>query len=276
MYTLTKEQQVSVISALLEGNSIRSIERMTGIHRDTICRLLVKTGQHCAAIMDAMMQGLDCKYLECDEIWTYVGKKRRHVRTDDAPELGDQWVFVALDADSKLIPSYVVGKRTKQTTMTFVQDLVKRIGNRPQITTDGFRFYVEAIEEHFGSEVDFAQLVKLFGDYGQHDSETKYSPSPIMEVISRVWQGNPDPYRISTSYVERHNLTMRMHMRRFTRLTNAFSKKLENLKAAVALHLAHYNFCRVHSSLRITPAMAAGISSSVWEVENLLPRGNLN
>jgi IS1 family transposase len=147
--------------------------------------------------------------------------------------------------------------------MAFVHDLAKRIETRAQLTTDGFRFYVEAIEEHFGSEIDYAQLVKLFGDYGQHDSETKYSPSPIMEVISRIWQGNPDPYRISTSYVERHNLTMRMHMRRFTRLTNAFSKKLENLKAAVALHLAHYNFCRVHSSLRITPAMAAGISSSV-------------
>src|SRR5579872_1810759 len=274
MYTLSKAQQIAVVSALLEGNSIRSIERMTGIHRDTICRLLVKTGQHCARLMDAKMRGLTCKYLECDEIWTYVGKKKRHVRSNDSPEMGDQWVFIALDADTKLIPSFVVGKRTKQTTMTFVNDVAKRITNRPQMTTDGFRFYVEAIESAFGADVDFAQLIKLFGDYGQHDSEAKYSPSPIMEVISRICQGNPDPYRISTSYVERHNLTMRMHMRRFTRLTNAFSKKLDNLKAAVALHLAHYNFCRVHSSLRITPAMAAGISSSVWGVENLLPCGN--
>lgn len=249
VYTLSIQQQKTVISALLEGNSIRSIEGMTGIHRDTICRLLVKAGQHCAQIMDAKMRGLNCKYLECDEIWTYVGKKRRNVRSDDSPEMGDQWVFVALDADTKLIPSFVVGKRTKQTTIAFVKDVAKRITNRPQVTTDGFRFYVDAIENEFGSEVDFAQLVKLFGDYGQHDSEAKYSPSPIMEVISRVCSGTPDLDRISTSYVERQNLTMRMQMRRFTRLTNAFSKKLENLKAAIALHFAHYNFCRVHFEL---------------------------
>ncbi len=216
------------------------------------------------------MRSLNCKYLECDEIWTYVGKKRRNVRSDDSPEMGDQWVFVALDADTKLIPSFVVGKRTKQTTMAFVGDVAKRITNRPQLTTDGFRFYVEAIEEHFGAEVDFAQLVKLFGDYGQHDSETKYSPSPIMEVISRIWTGDPDPNRVSTSYVERQNLTMRMQMRRFTRLTNAFSKKLGNLKAAIALHFAYYNFCRIHKSLRITPAMEAGITDHVWTIAELL------
>lgn len=191
MYTLTEAKQLAVISSLVEGNSVRSTERMTSVHRDTICRLLVKTGQHCAAIMDAKMLSLDCKFLECDEIWTYVGKKRRNVRPEDSPEIGDQWVFVALDADTKLIPSFIVGKRTKQTTLTFAKDIAKRITNRPQMTTDGFRFYVEAIESEFGSEVDFAQLIKLFGDYGQHDSDAKYSPSPIMEVISRIWQGDP-------------------------------------------------------------------------------------
>jgi IS1 family transposase len=271
MYTLSQQQKVTVVSALLEGNSIRSIERMTGIHRDTIMRLLVKTGEHCAALMDQKMRGLNCPYIECDEIWTFVGKKRRNVRFDDSPEVGDQWVYVALDADTKLIPTFVVGKRSKQVTFDFINDLAKRIGNKPQITTDGFRFYVEAIEQKFGSEVNYAQLIKLFGDYGQHDSEGKYSPGAITEVISRIWQGTPDPSRISTSYVERQNLTMRMQMRRFTRLTNAFSKKLENLKAATALHFAHYNFCRIHSSLRITPAMAAGISQNIWGVENLLP-----
>lgn len=264
------DRATKALQCLLEGCSVRSTERLTGLNRNTILSLLVIAGQKCQQLMDAKMRSLNCKYLECDEIWTYVGKKRRNVRSDDSPEMGDQWVFVALDADTKLIPSFVVGKRTKQTTMAFVGDVAKRITNRPQLTTDGFRFYVEAIEEHFGAEVDFAQLVKLFGDYGQHDSETKYSPSPIMEVISRIWTGDPDPNRVSTSYVERQNLTMRMQMRRFTRLTNAFSKKLGNLKAAIALHFAYYNFCRIHKSLRITPAMEAGITDHVWTIAELL------
>lgn len=271
MYKLTKEQQVSVISALLEGNSIRSIERMTGIHRDTICRLLVRVGENCEYIMHHKLRGLQLTKIECDEIWTYVGKKHKQFRSDDPPQVGDQWVFVAMDADTKLVPCYTVGKRSEYTTVRFMWDLAHRVDNRFQLTTDGYTFYRKAVPMAFADDVDFAQLMKLYGDYGQHDAATKYSPCPIVEVISKVRSGSPDPRYISTSYIERQNLTMRMHMRRFTRLTNAFSKKLENLKAAVALHFAHYNFCRVHSSLRITPAMAAGISSSVWGVENLLP-----
>jgi IS1 family transposase len=271
MNILSNDKKLRVISSLIEGNSVRSTERMTGIHRDTICRLLVETGEHCALLLDAHMRNLQCKLIQCDEIWTFVGKKQRHVRKADAAELGDQWVFVALDAETKLIPAYTVGKRTAASTFSFIDDLAKRVATkRPQITTDGFRFYVNAIEDCFGADVDFAQLIKLYGDYGQHDSAGKYSPSPIIEVISRIKQGTPDERHISTSFVERQNLTMRMHMRRFTRLTNAFSKKLENLKAACALHFCHYNFCRVHSSLRVTPAMAAGISNEIWPLSQLL------
>ena len=276
MYTLQTEQKLRVIAALLEGNSIRSIERITGVHRDTICRLLVATGKTASALLDAHLQNLKCRFIQCDEIWTFVGKKARRVRDDDSPELGDQWVFVAMDEETKLIPSYVVGKRTAVSTYNLIHDLAQRITNRPQITTDGFRFYIRAIEDCFGADVDFAQLVKLYGDFGQHDSETKYSPSPILEIISKIYQGNPQPERICTSHVERQNLTMRMQMRRFTRLTNAYSKKLENLKAACALHFAHYNFCRIHQSLRVTPAMAANVTNHVWSLETLLQNEVVN
>jgi IS1 family transposase len=271
MNTLKLEKKLSVISSLIEGNSVRSTERMTGVHRDTICRLLVEVGQHCAQVLDMNLQGLTCKQVQCDEIWCFVGKKARHVREGDSPDMGDQWVFVAMDAETKLVPAHIVGKRTAFTTLQLVSDLAARLRNRPQITTDGFRFYIGAIEESFGSEVDFAQLIKLYGDYGQHDAgPARYSPPPIMETITRIIQGTPDEGHISTSYVERQNLTMRMQMRRFTRLTNAFSKKLENLKAACALHFAHYNFCRVHQTLRVTPAMAAGIANQIWPIERLL------
>jgi IS1 family transposase/transposase-like protein len=267
---ISEEVAGRAIQCLIEGCSIRSTERMTGLHRDTIMQLLVLAGEKCSRLMNEKMRDLQCKFIECDEIWTYVGKKQRRIRKDDSADFGDQWVFVALDADTKLIPCYTIGKRSAGTTREFIDDLSQRLANRVQITTDGFRFYVNAIEQAFGSEIDFAQLVKLYGDYGQHDSATKYSPNPIIEVISKVRQGEPDAERISTSFVERQNLTMRMQMRRFTRLTNAFSKKLDNLKAAIALHFAHYNFCRVHKTLRVTPAMEAGLTDHVWSVAELL------
>jgi len=270
MYTLSAEKKLAVISALVEGNSIRAISRMTDVDRNTISSLLVSTGERCTDLLDGSMRGLRCKFIQCDEIWTFVQKKQRRVRQGDSPEFGDQWVFVAMDADTKLVPTYLVGKRTATSTFSFIKDLEGRLTNRPQITTDGFRFYISAIEDCFGMEVDFAQLVKLYGDYGQHDAAAKYSPNPIVEIITKIQQGQPDEQHISTSYVERQNLTMRMHMRRFTRLTNAFSKKLENLKAACALHFAHYNFCRVHSSLRVTPAMAAGVAMEIWPLQSLL------
>jgi IS1 family transposase len=270
MYTLTTDKKLAVLSALVEGNSIRSISRMTGVDRNTITSLLLKTGDTCNALMDGAMRNLHCGFVQADEIWCYVGKKGKRLREGDSPELGSQWVFVAMDEETKLVPVYTVGKRTEETTWYFINELAERISSRIQLTTDGFVFYNRHVEDAFGSEVDFAQLVKLYGQYGQHDADAKYSPSPIVEVISKVRIGDPDPKRICTSHIERQNLTMRMQMRRFTRLTNAFSKKLTNLKAACALHFAHYNFCRVHSSLRVTPAMAAGVCNEIWPLSALL------
>jgi len=271
MYTLKMEKKLAVIAGLLEGNSIRSIERMTDVHRDTICRLLVETGDRCAALHDLHIRNVHAQFVQADEIWCFVGKKDKRVTVDDPPEFGNQWVFVAMDVETKLVPSFVVGKRTRETTYTFLIDLQQRLVEdvRFQLTTDGFPFYERAVEDTFGGMVDFAQLIKLYGDIGQHGNE-RYSPSPIIEVISKIRDGRPDESHICTSHIERQNLTMRMQMRRFTRLTNAFSKKLTNLKAACALHFAHYNFCRVHSSLRVTPAMAAGISSEIWPLSALV------
>jgi IS1 family transposase len=271
MNTLSTENKCAVLAALLEGNSIRSVSRMTDVDRNTINSLLLRSGERCSKIMDSNLRNLRCGFVQCDEIWTYVGKKQRRVRKEDSPDMGDQWVFVAMDEETKLVPHYEVGKRTRETTEQFLIGLRwKLTEDRFQITTDGYHFY-RSIQSIFGGRVDFAQLVKLFGDYGQHDgSNGRYSPPGLAEVISKVIDGRPDPKRICTSHIERQNLTMRMQMRRFTRLTNAFSKKLENLKAACALHFAHYNFCRVHSSLRVTPAMAAGISSRIWNLGELI------
>jgi transposase-like protein/IS1 family transposase len=267
---ISKERASLALQLLLEGNSIRSCERITKIDRNTIMRLLVLAGKKCEALMDSRMRDVHCRYLQLDEIWTYVGKKQRHLRTGDSPELGDQWVFVAIDAETKLIPAFHIGKRHREDTRDFLWDLYGRISGRTQITTDGLHHYTAGVPDAFGLDVDFAQLVKLFGDYGQSSADARYSPSPIMEVISKVRAGNPDPAHISTSFVERQNLTMRMAIRRFTRLTNAFSKKLANLKAACALHFAYYNFCRIHSSIRVTPAMEAGLTDHVWELEEML------
>jgi IS1 family transposase len=257
------------IKCLLEGCSIRSTERLTGLNRNTIMRLLVEAGTHCEKFMDATMRHLPCKRLQCDELWTYVAKKNKHVRKDDPAEFGDAWIYVALDADTKLIPAFHIGKRSSMNTQLFIRDLHARLAKRIQLTTDAYIFYRKAVEESFGADVDFAQLTKLFGDYGQFGDE-RYSPPRFTEVISKVRQGNPDPRHVSTSFVERQNLTLRMQLRRLTRLTNAFSRKLENLKAAVALHFAYYNFCRVHASIRVTPAMEAGLTGHIWSVSELL------
>jgi transposase-like protein/IS1 family transposase len=268
---LPMDKAESILKLLVEGMSLRSIERFTGVHRDTIMRLLLLAGERCQQLMDAKMRNLSARYLQVDEIWTYCGKKRRNVRSGDSPEVGDQWVYVAIDAETKLIPSFRIGKRVRSDTWAFLWDLNQRIANRVQLTTDGLNHYTVTVPECFGTDVDFAQLTKMFGDYGQFDTpEARYSPPRISGVISKVRQGDPNPDQISTSFVERQNLTMRMAMRRFTRLTNAFSKKLSHLKAAVALHFAYYNMCRVHSSLRVTPAMQAGIADHVWGLEELL------
>lgn len=269
MNNLKSEKQEMAIAALVEGASIRSVERMTGIHRDTIMRLMVRTGQNCEQLMDSTMRNLKCENLQVDEIWCFVGKKQRHLKiTDDLNEFGDQWVFVALDADSKLIPSYLVGKRTAPNAYTFIDDLSQRLDNRVQLSSDSFNAYIEAVERSFGMNVDYGQIVKSYE--AEPIGPGRYSPPHVISAERKPIMGNPNEDKISTSYVERQNLTMRMQMRRLTRLTNAFSKKLENLKAAVALHFAHYNFVRVHGSIRMTPAMKVGITDHIWSIRDLL------
>jgi len=273
MNILRREKQEMAIAALVEGASIRSVERMTGIHRDTIMRLGYRVGQGCVNLMDSYMHNLKCQNVQVDEIWCYVGKKQRHLKeTDNLEELGDQWVFVALDADSKLIPSYLVGKRTAYNTQAFIKDLSNRLDNQVQLSSDSLPLYVEAVESAFGANVDYGQMVKAYE--AEPLGPGRYSPPHVISAERTVIQGNPKRSKISTSYIERQNLTMRMQMRRFTRLTNAFSKKLENLKAAVALHFAHYNFVRVHKTLRVTPAMEAGVTNRLWSIGDLLEWAN--
>ena len=268
---LQVEKQGQVIAALAEGNSIRSVERMTGIHRDTIMRLGVRVGEGCAAMMNDTMRDLPCKTLELDEIWGYVGKKQKNVRRNENPrEVGDTWTWVAIDADTKLVPAFRVGKRDSETGNAFIKDLASRLRNRVQISTDQLAAYVEAVEQGFAGQVDYAQIVKSYEATSGKYHETKYSPGEVVKVERRRIEGAPDFDKISTSYVERQNLTMRMHMRRLTRLTNAFSKKLENFKAAVALHFGYYNFCKNHRTLRCSPAMAAGIAKDFWTVADLV------
>jgi IS1 family transposase len=271
MNRLPLRTRAQVVSCLIEGNSIRSTERMTNVHRDTVMRTLVEVGNGCATIMDQEMRDLACERVQVDEIWAYVGKKQRQVtKEDDRSRVGDMWTFVALDPDTKLVPTYRVGKRTAPVARAFMQDLSERLANRVQLSSDGLNTYAEAVERAFGIDVDYGQAVKFYE--ADPIGPGRYSPPRVThQQITRV-QGRPDPAHISTSLVERQNLTMRMSMRRFTRLTNAFSKKVENLEAAVALHFAHYNFARLHRSLRITPAMAAGVSDSVWSIEELIER----
>lgn len=270
MNVLRPEKQFAVLSALIEGCSIRSTSRMTGVNKKTILKLLVDVGTHCAILLDEQIRGLTCTAIECDEIWTFVAKKERRLTTDDRllhPDYGDQYTFVAFDPQTKLVPSFVVGKRDGQTTLQFIRDLRSRLRGHIQISTDGFAPYIEAIERAFGMDADYAQIIKIYeaGEPGMG----RYSPPHVTGTTLKFIAGSPDPSRICTSYVERNNLTIRMQLRRFTRLTNAFSKKLENLKAALALHFWHYNFCRIHSSIRVTPAMEAGITNRLWSLEEL-------
>jgi len=271
MNRLNLDRRTQIVSALVEGNSIRSTERMTGVHRDTIMRLLVEVGTGCAEIMDEKMRELPCKRVQVDEIWSYVGKKQRHVKPgDDKARVGDQWTFVAIDADTKLVPAYRVGKRSWSDATIFMKDLSSRLANRVQLSTDGLAAYADAVERAFGADVDYGQAVKFYE--AEPVGAGRYSPPKVVDMERSVVAGNPDEAHISTSIIERQNLTMRMSMRRFTRLTNGFSKKLENMKAAVSLHFAHYNFLRQHKTLRMTPAMAAGVEKGLWSLEELVDR----
>ncbi len=268
---LPKDKQIAVIAALAEGSSIRSIERITGISRNTIMRLGVRVGQGCARLLDAKMQNLTCNFLQFDEIWGFIGKKEKHRMPTENPELGDVWTFCAIDAETKLVPSFRVGKRNHLTANAFVSDVASRLKNRPQISSDGLRAYVEAIENAFGMNVDFGMIIKSYGaDVGEHHQERRYSAPEVTSMHKIDVMGRPDMDLVSTSHIERLNGTTRLHMRRLTRLTYAFSKKLENFEAAVALHFAYYNFVKTHGTIRCTPAMAAGVEKSFLTVGDLV------
>jgi IS1 family transposase len=271
---LKTEKKVAVISMLCEGASIRAIERITGVQKKTIGRLAVRVGEACKKIMDEKMRGLSCKNVEVDEIWGFVGAKQRNARR--ARAYGDVWTFIALDADTKLIPSFIVGKRDAYHAKAFMSDLASRIKNRVQISSDALKAYEDAIERGFGENADYGQIVKTFSvtplGNAAAPAAVRYSPAEVVQVERTVISGMPDIRRITTSHVEKQNHTLRMHCRRLTRLTNAFSKKFENFQAAVSLNFAYYNFCKTHNSLRMTPAMAAGIESTHWTVEELVKR----
>lgn len=269
MNRLSLARRTQIINCLVEGNSIRSTERMTETHRDTVMRLMVEVGTGCTKLMDECMRELPCKRIQVDEIWSYVGKKQRQVTLkDDGSRVGDQWTFVALDPDTKIVPAFRIGKRDLRTATAFMTDLSERLTNRVQISSDALAAYVDATERAFGADVDYGQVVKFYD--AEPIGPGRYSPPNVVRAEKHIIAGAPDRAHISTSMIERQNLTMRMSMRRFTRLTNAFSKKVENLQAAVGLHFAHYNFVRLHSMLRVTPAMAAAVTNRLWSLEELV------
>jgi IS1 family transposase len=270
MNVLDTERRSQVIAALVEGNSIRSVSRMTGVARNTVMSLLIAVGSACAEYQDKALRNLPCKHVQCDEIWSFCYGKDKNLPEDKKGIFGygSVWTWTALDADTKLICSWMVGNRDALAAREFIQDLAGRLDNRIQLTTDGHSAYLEAVDEAFGSGIDYAMLIKLYGEDLQ--GETRYSPAACIGTKTRVVAGNPNQKHVSTSYVERQNLTMRMHMRRFTRLTNGFSKKIENHVSAISLHFMYYNFVRIHQTLRITPAMAAGVTDRVWEISDIV------
>jgi IS1 family transposase len=268
MRMITATQRTQVVRCLVEGSSIRSIVRITGVAKNTIVRLLEELACACANYHGSHIRNVRVRRLQCDEIWSFVGAKKKNVTPEQAEQgWGDVWTWTAVDADTKLCVTYYVGDRGKHSAYNFVRDAAKRIIGRPQITTDAHKPYLQAVEEAFGADVDYAQLHKIYG--AATPDESRYSPATCIGCEMKTVSGDPDPKYVSTSYVERQNLSMRMSMRRFTRLTNGFSKKVENHGHAVALYFMYYNFCRVHSSLRITPAMEAGIADHVWTIEEM-------
>src|SRR5579863_305032 len=270
MNVLPIEKQAQILNALVEGCSVRATARLVGVEHKTVLRVLLRAGKRCAQLLDEKMRGIHARRVQVDEMHGFVFVRQKNLdpmRHDDLT-MGEQYLFIAMDSETKLVPSFLVGKRSAENCYYLMRDLESRLTTRPQLTTDGFRPYVNAVDDTFGTNVDYAMLVKTYA--GDETSRERYSPSEIVDARPVPVMGDPNPALISTSHVERQNLTVRMQMRRFTRLTNAFSKKLENLKAALALYFAWYNFCRVHSSLRVTPAMQSGIADHVWVCSELL------
>jgi transposase-like protein/IS1 family transposase len=269
-HTTNLDDAAQVFTLLTEGMSVRAISRVTGLHKTTILSLLKTVGDKCRGIFDARIQNMRPTYVQADEAWMFVHTKEKRVRPDDPAEYGDQYVWLALDSDSKMVLSFYVGKRDGVSAYEFIEDLSRRIAGRCQLTTDGLDAYPPAVEEHFGAAVDYAQLIKNYAA-PRTDGPDWFRPSShVVSTVPTPVMGNPRFEKISTSHIERANLTIRMQLRRFTRLTNGFSKKLANLKAAVAVFVTWYNFCRVHQTLRVTPAMEAGLSDHIWTVKELL------
>ena len=269
MNKLPLEKRVQILAMLVEGSSMRSISRVVGVSINTVTKLLVDAGNACSAFHDDHVRGLTSKRIQCDEIWAFCYSKQKNVPAHEQGSAGDVWTWTALDADTKLICNWLVGGRDTEYAYAFIEDLQDRLTNRVQLTTDGHGAYLSAIDQTFGLDIDHAQLVKLYGD-APEASKGKYSPAECTGAKKTRVAGKPDEKHISTSYVERQNLTMRMSMRRFTKLTNAFSKKFENHCHALALYFVHYNFVRIHKSLKVTPAMAAGVSSRLWDVADIV------
>lgn len=269
MNKLPTAKRAQIIGLLVEGTSLRATSRLADVSINTVTKLLVDVGTACAAFQDKALRNLPCKRVQVDEIWSFVYAKEKNVTSAKAApdKAGDVWTWTAIDADTKLVASWMVGDRSYMTARVFIDNLADRMANRIQLTSDGHRAYVQAVEESFGGAVDYAQLIKVYG--AAPESEKRYSAAECIGTETKYVTGNPDPRHVSTSYVERQNLTMRMSMRRFTRLTNAFSKKVENHAHAIALHFMYYNFGRIHKSLRVTPAMAASVSDHVWTLEEI-------
>lgn len=270
MNVLPIEKQAQIVNALVEGVSVRATARLVGVEHKTVLRVLLRVGKNCQRLMDERMRNIRSRFVQVDEMYGFVQVRQKNLDPSrhNLDTMGEQYVFVAMDSETKLIPSFVVGKRTLSNAYWLMKDLESRLATRVQLTTDGFKPYLDAVDATFGSEVDYAMLVKVYK--GDEENRERYSPSEIVEARPVPVMGNPKPHRISTSHIERQNLTVRMQLRRFTRLTNAFSKKLENMKAACAIHFAWYNFCRIHQTLRVTPAMQAAVTDHVWTVGELL------
>ncbi len=270
MNKLDPKKQAQVVAALVEGNSIRATVRMTGVAKNTVAKLLVELGSACSEYMDKTLMNLKCERIQCDEIWSFIGAKQRNVTPamkEKNLHVGDVWTWIAMDADSKLVLSWAVGKRDWWSAKQLVDDIKKRLANRVQLTTDGLKWYLFAINQAFDGDIDYGVLKKM---YAPAYNEGRYSPPECIACNKKEMVGDPDPKHISTSYIERQNLTLRMHIRRFTRLTNAFSRKIENHIASLSIHYMYYNFARIHQSLRVSPAMAAGVTDRLWSIKDIV------